>query len=300
MTENGRVMAVGFFDGVHIGHAALLERAKQRALETGARPAVLSFDTHPDDLVFHQAVKLIGDPENRRDLIERCFGIEEVFFLRFDNDLMNMSWEQFISFSAEKFNIRCYVVGYDFTFGKDGEGTAEKLKLYCQQNGLGCEVIDAVRLDGEVVSSTLIRSMIEQGNIQQANRFLGHPYCLSGIVRNGFHIGRQIQAPTINLPFPEGVVIPKHGVYAAKVVLRNGKEFMAATNVGTRPTVSTGKKVNVESFLLHFNGDLYGVRVRVDFYSFLRQERRFPDLQTLSAQIQTDIGETEALLLRHC
>ena len=300
MTENGRVMAVGFFDGVHIGHAALLERAKQRAMETGARPAVLSFDTHPDDLVFHQAVKLIGDSENRRDLIERCFGIEEVFFLRFDNDLMNMSWEQFISFSAEKFNIRCYVVGYDFTFGKDGEGTAEKLKLYCQQNGLGCEVIDAVRLDGEVVSSTLIRSMIEQGNIQQANRFLGHPYCLSGIVRNGFHIGRQIQAPTINLPFPEGVVIPKHGVYAAKVVLRNGKEFIAATNVGTRPTVSTGKKVNVESFLLHFNGDLYGARVRVDFYSFLRQERRFPDLQTLSAQIQTDIDEAEALLLRHC
>ena len=300
MTENGRVMAVGFFDGVHIGHAALLERAKQRALETGARPAVLSFDTHPDDLVFHQTVKLIGDSENRRDLIERCFGIEEVFFLRFDNDLMNMSWEQFISFSAEKFNIRCYVVGYDFTFGKDGEGTAEKLKLYCQQNGLGCEVIDAVRLDGEVVSSTLIRSMIEQGNIQQANLFLGHPYCLSGIVRNGFHIGRQMQAPTINLSFPEGVVIPKHGVYAAKVVLRDGKEFMAATNVGTRPTVSTGKKVNVESFLLHFSGDLYGVRVRVDFYSFLRQERRFPDLQTLSAQIQTDIGETEALLLRHC
>ena len=300
MTENGRVMAVGFFDGVHIGHAALLERAKQRALETGARPAVLSFDTHPDDLVFHQAVKLIGDSENRRDLIERCFGIEEVFFLRFDNDLMNMSWEQFISFSAEKFNIRCYVVGYDFTFGKDGEGTAEKLKLYCQQNGLGCEVIDAVRLDGEVVSSTLIRSMIEQGNIQQANRFLGHPYCLSGIVRNGFHIGRQMQAPTINLSFPKGVVIPKHGVYAAKVVLRDGKEFMAATNVGTRPTVSTGKKVNVESFMLHFNGDLYGARVRVDFYSFLRQERRFPDLQTLSAQIQTDIDEAEALLLRHC
>ena len=297
MTDSGRVMAVGFFDGVHIGHAALLERAKQKALETGARPAVLSFDTHPDDLVFHQSIKLIGDSENRRDLIERCFGIEEVFFLRFDRDLMNMPWDQFISFSAEKFNIRCYIVGYDFTFGKDREGTAEKLKLYCQQNGLGCEIIDPVRLDGKVVSSTLIRSLIEQGNIQQANRFLGHPYCLSGIVHSGFHIGRQMEAPTINLSFPEGVTIPRHGVYATKVVLRDGREFMAATNVGIRPTVSKDNKVSAESFLLYFNGDLYGIKVRVDFYSFLRQEKKFPDLQTLSAQIKTDAAEAESLLL---
>ena len=111
MTDDRRVMAVGFFDGVHIGHAALLEKAKQKALEIGARPAVLSFDTHPDDLIFHQTVKLIGDSESRKDLIERCFGIEEVFFLRFDRDLMNMPWDQFISFSAEQFNIRCFVVG---------------------------------------------------------------------------------------------------------------------------------------------------------------------------------------------
>jgi riboflavin kinase/FMN adenylyltransferase len=299
MTDSGRVMAVGFFDGVHIGHAALLEKVKQKALETEARPAVLSFDTHPDDLVFHQTVKLIGDSENRKELIERCYGIEEVFFLCFDRNLMNMPWDQFISFSSEEFNIRCYVVGYDFTFGRNGEGTAEKLKFYCQQKGLGCEIIDAVKLDGKVVSSTLIRSLIDQGDIKQANRFLGHPYCFSGVVQNGFHIGRQMQVPTINLSFPEGVVIPKYGVYATKVILPDGREFMAATNVGIRPTVGTDNQVSVESFLIHFNGDLYGVRVRVDFYDFLRQERKFPDLQTLSAQIQTDIAQSEAILLQY-
>ena len=105
MTDNGRVVAVGFFDGVHIGHAALLNKAKQKALETGTTPAVLSFDTHPDDLVFHQAVRLIGDSENREDLIKRYFGIEEVFFLRFDRDLMNMPWDQFITAPKFKENI---------------------------------------------------------------------------------------------------------------------------------------------------------------------------------------------------
>ena len=299
MTDDRRVMAVGFFDGVHIGHAALVEKAKQKALEIGARPAVLSFDTHPDDLIFHQTVKLIGDSESRKDLIERCFGIEEVFFLRFDRDLMNMPWDQFISFSAEQFNIRCFVVGYDFTFGKDGEGTPEKLQLYCQQNGLECEIIDAVRLDGTVVSSTLIRSLIERGDIEEANRFLGHPYCLSGKVHSGFHIGRQMHAPTINMNFPDGVVIPRYGVYATKVVLQNGNEFMAATNIGVRPTFSTDDKVSAESYILHFSDDLYGKAVRVDFYGFIRPERKFADLQALSVQIQTDAAETEAYLMRN-
>ena len=264
MTDDRRVMAVGFFDGVHIGHAALLEKAKQKALEIGARPAVLSFDTHPDDLIFHQTVKLIGDSESRKDLIERCF-----------------------------------VVGYDFTFGKDGEGNPEKLQLYCQQNGLECEIIDAVRLDGTVVSSTLIRSLIERGDIEEANRFLGHPYCLSGKVHSGFHIGRQMHAPTINMNFPDGVVIPRYGVYATKVVLKNGNEFMAATNIGVRPTFSTDGKVSAESYILHFSDDLYGKAVRVDFYGFIRPERKFADLQALSVQIQTDAAETEAYLMRN-
>ena len=300
MTDNGRVVAVGFFDGVHIGHAALLNKAKQKALETGARPAVLSFDTHPDDLVFHQTVRLIGDSENRKDLIKRYFGIEEVFFLRFDEDLMNMPWDQVISFSSAQFNIRCYVVGYDFTFGRNGEGTAEKLKCYCQQHGMDCEIIDPVILDGKIVSSTMIRSLLETGDIQKANRFLGHPYCLSGIVRNGFHIGRQMHAPTINMGFPAGVVIPKYGVYATKVVLQNNDEYIAATNIGVRPTFSTDNAVSVESFLLHFHDDLYGVNVRVDFHSFIRPEKKFKDISSLSAQIQKDINEAEDFLLQYC
>ena len=300
MTDNGRVVAVGFFDGVHIGHAALLNKAKQKAMETGTRPAVLSFDTHPDDLVFHQTVRLIGDSENRKDLIKRYFGIEEVFFLRFDEDLMNMPWDQFISFSSAKFNIRYYVVGYDFTFGRNGEGTAEKLKCYCQQHGMDCEIIDPVILDGKIVSSTMIRSLLETGDIQKANRFLGHPYCLSGIVRNGFHIGRQMHAPTINMGFPAGVVIPKYGVYATKVVLQNNDEYIAATNIGVRPTFSTDNAVSVESFLLHFHDDLYGVNVRVDFHSFIRPEKKFKDISSLSAQIQKDINEAEDFLLQYC
>ena len=297
MSENGRVVAVGFFDGVHIGHGELLKRAKQKAQELDAKPAVLSFDTHPDDLVFKQSVRLIGDRESREDLIHRCFNIPEVFFLHFDRDLMNMSWEQFISFSVEKYNICCYVVGYDFTFGKNGEGTARKLQEYCRDHGLGCEIIDAVKLEGQIVSSTLIRTMIENGDMEKANRFLGHPYCISGTVQPGFQRGRKMQAPTVNLAFSQGVVIPRYGVYAAKAVLPDSSEWMAATNVGIRPTFQPNSEVSVESFLLHFNGDLYGKRVRIDFYSFLRPEVKFRDVHQLTLQIQKDAAEAEAFLL---
>ena len=300
MTDSRRVMAVGFFDGVHIGHGELLKRTKQKAQEMKAVPAVLSFDTHPDDLVFSQSVSLIGNTASREELIHRCYGIAEVFFLHFDSDLMNMPWDRFVSYSAEKFGICCYIVGYDFTFGRNGEGTAQKLKEYCGQHDLECEIIDAVSLDGEVVSSTLIRSMIVSGKIEKANRFLGHPYCLSGVVHDGYHIGRKLQAPTVNLSLPQGCAVPKYGVYATKVVLPDGSEHMSVTNVGIRPTFETDGEVTVESFLLHYKGDLYGVSVRVDFYGFLRSEKKFGDLQQLSDQIQRDAAESEAFLLQHC
>ena len=288
MSDIKRVAALGFFDGVHIGHAALLERTKQRAAERGAIPAVVSFDVHPDNVVFGGNVRLINSAEGRRDIIGRLFGIDELLLFHFDRELMQMPWTEFIDMLVGSYSVVSFVVGHDFRFGYRGEGSAVKLEEYCAAHGLGCDVIPAVTLDGIVVSSTYIRSLLESGDMQRAARYLGHPHVLTDTVRSGFHIGSALGAPTINMSFPEGVIVPRRGVYATKVCLEDGGEFRAVTNVGVRPTTGVGRPLNVESHLLDFSGDLYGRQARVEFYAFLRDERKFGSFAELSAQIAAD------------
>lgn len=288
MKEIKRVVAIGFFDGVHIGHAALLEKTKQRALESGAIPSVVSFDVHPDNLVFGGEVKLINSALGREDLIRRLFGIDNVVFLHFNRHMMMMPWEEFIRSLQEKLNISHVVVGYDFCFGYKGEGTAEKLKEYCAGHGLGCDVIPPVMLDGRTVSSSYIRGLIEDGEMEEARRYLGHPHILTDTVHSGYHLGTKLGAPTINMVFPEGVLVPRHGVYATRVCLEDGASYGAVTNVGVRPTTGSSNAVSVESHLLDYSGNLYGRQARVEFYAFLRGERKFSSFGELSEQIARD------------
>ena len=288
MAEIKRAAAIGFFDGVHIGHAALLEKTKQRALECGAIPSVVSFDVHPDNLVFGGEVKLINSALGREDLIRRLFGIDEVVFLHFNRHLMTMPWEEFIRSLSKELNIAHIVVGHDFCFGYHGEGTAEKLRAYCAAHGLGCDVIPAVTLDGRTVSSSYIRTLIEKGEMEQARRYLGHQHVLTDTVHAGCHLGSQLGAPTINMVFPEGVLVPRHGVYATRVCLDSGESYCAVTNVGVRPTTGSENALSVESHLLDYSGNLYGRRVRVEVYAFLRGEVKFASYEELSSQIARD------------
>ena len=286
-----KVMALGFFDGIHVGHAALINRIKQRAEETGAEPAVLTFDVHPDNLVFKKTVPLINSAEDRENILSRCFGIDDVVVIHFNQRVMHMDWQDFIDELIDEMNLRWIVVGHDFCFGYKGLGTAEKLKAYCAERGVGCDIIPAVCRDGVVVSSTLIRQLIETGEMEKANEYLGHPHTLTDVIRTGYHLGTKMGTPTINMSFPQGVIIPRHGVYAAKAYI-DGQEYMSVTNVGIRPTVSDSGNVNVESFLLDFCGNLYGHRARIDFYKFLRPERKFDDVNELAAQIKSDAQTT--------
>ena len=186
------------------------------------------------------------------------------------------------------------VVGHDFRFGWKGECTAERLKDYCTAHGLGCDIIPAVTLDGRVVSSTYIRDLIAAGEIAEANRYLGHPHTLVDTVHDGYRLGTKMGTPTINMRFPDGVIVPRFGVYAAKVFLEDGSEHIAVTNVGVRPTVSGENRVSVESFILDYSGNLYDHQVRVEFHAFLRPEQRFDGVDALKAQILRDAEATRA------
>ena len=288
MSDIKRAIALGFFDGVHIGHGALLEKTKERAAQSGASPAVLSFDVHPDNLIFGRETPLINSAEDRTDVIRRIYGIDDVVFLHFNRALMEMPWREFIENIISQLNIGWIVVGHDFCFGYKGEGTARRLKDYCLAHDIGCDIIPPVMLDGRVVSSTYIRSLIAQGDMEQARRYLGHPYFLTNTVCSGYHLGTKMGTPTTNIFFPQGVLVPRHGVYVTRVVLQDGRSYAAATNVGVRPTVSNSARANVESHILDFSGNLYGQKARVEFYSFIRPEMKFDDVQILSSHIKHD------------
>jgi len=294
MAEIRRAIALGFFDGVHIGHGALLRKTTERARELGITPSVLTFDVHPDKVVFGKDVPLINSALSREEIIRRCYGIDDVIFIHFNKHMMHMPWQDFADTLIRELGVAWIVVGHDFCFGYRGEGTAEKLKAYCEDKGFGCDIIQAVTLDGRIVSSTYIRTLIADGDMEQAARYLGHPHTLQDTVHSGYHLGTKLGAPTINMSFPEGVIVPRHGVYAARVFLEDGSSHIAVANIGVRPTVSDGQRVNVESHLLEFNGNLYGRQARVEFYKFLRSEKKFDDFEALSTQIRSDADEARA------
>ena len=277
-----RIYALGFFDGVHLGHQALLDGCCRMARSLNAQACAITFDRHPRALFTEAAPKLINETESRVALL-RSYGMEQVTVYPVTEQTMSTPWEAFLD-DLVKQGAAGFVCGSDFRFGCRGEGSAEKLRSYCAQKHLACSIIQEQTLDGIRVSSTYIRSLLESGQIQKANRFLGHPHVLSGEVVSGRKLGRTIGIPTANLVLPEQVVELAHGVYACKAVVE-GKEYMAVTNIGTRPTVG-GHHVTVEPWLLDFEGDLYGKKIDLLFYEFLRPEKKFDSLEKLREEIQ--------------
>lgn len=294
MKERKRVIALGFFDGVHRGHGALLRRVAEAAEELGAIPTALTFDRPPKAMVGGAPVPLINTPEDRALLMEECCGIREVDVLPFDRAMMELSWDRFVTeVLRDRFRAVHVVAGHDYRFGYRGEGDPQKLARLCAELGIGCDIIGKVELEGITVSSTHIRSLLEQGRMEEAVRFLGHPHILSGTVMHGRQLGRTIGIPTSNLWLPEGVLTPAFGVYVTRAVTPEGS-FPAVTNVGVRPTVDSDGRVTVEPWILDYSGDLYGKTIRVEFYQRLRGERKFAGLEELKAEILRNAEQTRA------
>ena len=295
-----RVIALGFFDGVHLGHAALLRRTVEEAARRGATPAVFTFDRPPKEVVTGIPCPLIASPEDRKGLLERLFGIKDVIMVPFDREMMTTAWDDFVTkILVERYHAVHLVAGHDHHFGHKNQGSPELLMEKCAELGLGCDIVPKVELDGITVSSTYIRNLVGMGQLERASRFLGHPHVLTQEVRHGRRIGHTIGVPTVNLVAPPHVLVPSHGVYVTRVFLPNGESYPAVTNVGTRPTVNNGTDVTVEPWLLGFDGDLYGARVRVEFHKRLRDEIRFDSLNALRDQIQKDAKATMEYFENH-
>jgi riboflavin kinase/FMN adenylyltransferase len=286
------IFALGFFDGVHLGHQALLDTCREMSARLGARPGVVTFIGHPDTLVAGKTPPLINTAADREMLLHR-YGMERVETLNFDRALMKMPWEDFFAMLLSK-GAAGLVCGQDFRFGHRGAGNAEKLRDACREAGIPCTVVEDRMLDGLRISSSHIRMLLEKGEMAEANRFLGHPHILTGEVVPGRQLGRTIGIPTANLRLPQGLLTPAFGVYACRARV-DGETYLAVTNIGTRPTVE-GHHVTVEPWLLDFDGDLYGKQLMLEFHAFLRPEQKFASLEELKAQIQKDAAKTRALL----
>ena len=307
MTKPKRVIALGFFDGVHLGHGALLRRVKETADRLGAVPTAFTFDKSPAAALTGRDIPLLSTLEDRTALMDQLYGIQEMVIAPFTT-MQHMDWEEFVGdYLVQKLGVVHVVAGHDFRFGYMGRGNPERLNEKCAQLGVGCDIIPKVELDGVTISSTYIRSLIANGELERAVEFLGHPLQLTAPVRHGKRLGSSLGFPTVNLSLPEGVIVPALGVYAARVWVLPGSHeppgprhlpgegpYPSVTNVGVRPTVSDGDQVTVEGFILDFRGDLYGRSVRMEFYKYLRPERKFPSVEALAEEVKRNAEETRA------
>lgn len=295
MRNEKRIYALGFFDGVHLGHQALLQICRAMAQQYRCGTAAITFEAHPQSLFSKDIPPLISTTQDRQMLLQ-SYGMEKIHIFPVSLNVMSTHWEAFLT-QLLRDGAAGFVCGDDFRFGHRGEGNAQKLQHFCRQHALPCTIVPEQLLYGKRISSSLIRHLIESGEMESATHFLGHPHILTGHVLHGQKIGRKIGVPTANLVIPDDIVVPKFGVYACRVVI-DGKHYPAVANVGIRPTVS-GSGITVEPWILDFTGDLYGKALRLEFHRFLRAEIKFSDLDALKQQIQKDAVQTRRYFEMH-
>ena len=281
--------ALGNFDGVHIGHRELLLEAAQK--NCGANTsAVWTFRVHPSICRRIPSVKILTSTEQKLELFAES-GIEYAILEDFEN-VCNLSPEEFAKeLLIKKLGVCHAVCGFNFSFGNKASGNAKMLKDFFRECGKSASIIPPCTLDGDTVSSSLIREKIEAGEIESAKKLLGHPFSIYLPVTEGRKLGRTIGIPTINQVFPENYAIPRFGVYACRCHV-DGKTYFGIANVGVRPTITEAvKQTNCETHILDYSGYLYGKKVRVDFCKFIRAEVKFPSVDALANEIRRNIDE---------
>ncbi len=285
-------LALGNFDGVHKGHQKLLQECVKAAEERGLEPSVFTFTNHPvNEIAGRTVIKNIMTFEEKAAELETA-GIKNMFSIIFDEKIRNLSPFDFVNFLLQqKFGMKHAVCGFNYSFGYRAQGDAEFLHRCGLEMGFGVSVVPALKIGGEIVSSTLIRKIIDEGRIDEYPTYTGRLYRIDGRVVEGRHLGRRLGYPTMNLSLDSEEAFPKNGVYITKTYV-NQHVYSSITNVGHKPTVGEFGK-NAETHIFGFEGDLYGCNVRIEFIKILRPEFKFTTLEALQRQIHSDCLEAE-------
>jgi riboflavin kinase / FMN adenylyltransferase len=294
---SGTALTVGFFDGVHLGHRAVVERTRAVAAELGVPAAVLLLDRHPATVVRPETAPRLLTDRSQRIAFLRELGVDLAVLLHFDEEQSLQSPEEFVS-SVLLGELRCRAVvsGEDFHFGHRRRGDASLLRALSESLGFRFEQVAPVTHDGDVVSSTLIRAAVAAGDIHRATALLGRAYELHGVVEHGDGRGRTIGCPTANVAVPGDMLLPADGVYAGWYRRPGGARHAAAISVGRRPTFyDENGLLLVEAHLLDFEDDLYGEQGWVEVTDWLRGQERFDSVEALCAQLARDVENTRAL-----
>ncbi|GKV67844.1 riboflavin biosynthesis protein [Sporosarcina sp. NCCP-2716] len=290
-------LAVGFFDGLHKGHQAVIREAVREAEERQLLPAVMTFDPHPSHL-FSKEDRKIGyiTPLSEKERLLSDMGIDTLFIVTFDKALADLSPARFVEDVLKKLNVRHVTAGFDFTFGSKGRGTMEDMR----QLGEGvftAATVGKVAMDDEKISSTRIRGLLAEGKVSETAELLGRPFRSVGTVTDGDKRGRLLGFPTANIIPEDDLIVPKNGVYAVRFTV-GGTVYDGVCNIGVKPTFDKPEeaKKTIEVNVFDFDGDLYGKEAAVDWIAFIRPEQKFGSIDDLKSQIGTDKETARAIL----
>jgi riboflavin kinase / FMN adenylyltransferase len=283
-------LAIGFFDGVHLGHQQIIRQTITDARQLNALTLVLTFDRHPNAVVAPEQVPPLIYPLPQKLRVIESLGVDTLLLIHFDEKFSRQTGKEFVRNLAGSIGqIQSLCVGADFVFGHKRSGDVALLKQLGSDIGFVVHGLAAVSLDGQIVSSTRIRELIRTGNLDAASQMLGRPYAISGRVIEGQRLGQKLGFPTANLD-TTGLALPPNGVYASLATVK-GKTYRAAINIGVRPTVTSGTQlVQVEAHLLNFKGELYGKELELEIGEKLREEKKFTSITELREQIARDIA----------
>lgn len=295
IADTPTVIALGNFDGVHLGHQKLLQCGLQKAKELQVKFAVLLFDPHPLKVLYpdRKINILTGYPERLRLFAQ--FGVDEVFLLAFTPQLANTTPREFVQEILLKLGAVHAVVGFNYSFGCEGKGNPDNLEKYGDEYHFGVSVVQAQKIQGKIISSSEIRKNLLSGEIDSAREMMGRSPMISGNVVRGYARGRVLGFPTANLEVHEDLLIPKNGVYAVSAVIE-GKAYGGMMNIGVRPTFLSNEERTIEINFFDFEGDLYGQELSVSLESRLRSEKKFKGPEEIMIQLNKDKEEALAVL----
>lgn len=284
--SSNNYIALGSFDGLHLGHLSLIYKVIEEAKRNDSRSMVYTFKNHPRTLINKaNAPKLLMDNDEKIKVLKE-HGIDSVYFQDFNDEFMKITPEEFIKLLIEKFNARGFIVGFNYKFGYKNCGNIELLKKLQRKYKYDLYVMEPCTYKDEVISSTRIRKAIEDGNVEEAHKMLGRPYALKGKVVHGRELGRTIGFPTANLSYDKKFILPLEGVYYTNVEVNN-KLYKGITSVGYNPTVN-GKDLTIETNILNFNKDIYDHNIEVKFIKKIRNNIKFDTIDELKNQLEKD------------